>query len=100
MLSANKLNFSIYFCFQCGPRIFYPIWTSLWILYHLAWISYDIYDKFEGDKNGDSEYFSKLTNWGYNLLVITNFLDAVIVLYIHITKQDIFADKGIILVFC
>ncbi|CAG2205088.1 unnamed protein product [Mytilus edulis] len=61
-------------------------------MYHLGWISYDIYTKFEGDNNGDPVYFSKLTNWTFILLLLSNFIDAVTTLFAH-CRTDISCDN-------
>lgn len=82
----------IHLYFQFGPRILYPIWTTCWLMYHLGWISYDIYTKFEGDNNGDPVYFSKLTNWTFILLLLSNFIDAVTTLFAH-CRTDISCDN-------
>lgn len=78
---------------EFGPRILYPIWTTFWFMYHLGWICYDIYTKFEGDNNGDPVYFSKLTNWTFILLLLSNFIDVVSTLYAHCRRTDISSDN-------
>ncbi|XP_076073540.1 protein rolling stone-like [Mytilus galloprovincialis] len=77
---------------EFGPRILYPIWTTCWLMYHLGWISYDIYTKFEGDNNGDPVYFSKLTNWTFILLLLSNFIDTVTTLFAY-CRTDISCDN-------
>lgn len=77
---------------QCGPAILYPIWTSLWLLYHLAWLSYDIYEIIDGSENGSS-YYVNLTNWSYMLLIVTNLTDVICTLYVHCRRTDIIQDS-------
>jgi hypothetical protein len=80
------------FFFQCGPAILYPIWTSLWLLYHLSWLSYDIYEIIDDSENGAS-YYVNLTNWSYMLLIVTNLTDVICTLYVHCRRTDIFQDS-------
>lgn len=78
--------------FQCGPAILYPIWTSLWLLYHLAWLSYDIYEIIDGSEDGDS-YYVNLTNWSYMFLILTNLTDVICTIYVHCRRADIIQDS-------
>ncbi|XP_052084218.1 protein rolling stone-like [Mytilus californianus] len=72
-------------CCKCGCNVFYPIWATFWLLYHVIWMLVDFSIK-ETEKK--KSYFIYLTHWGYLLLIIYNFIDCVVTWIAHCKKKE------------
>ncbi|XP_052089885.1 protein rolling stone-like [Mytilus californianus] len=75
---------------QCGPKWLYLLCTTVFLIYHLSWLCYDIYVHVENKETDDELYFTKLPNWSYTLLITSsNLIDFICTLSIHCRRKDI-----------
>ena len=91
----SKKNKMPYIHFQCGPNWLSLVCTTVFLIYHLSWLIYDIYTQISDGSTDDELYFTKLPNWSYTMLIVTsNLVDFISTLLVHCKRQDIVLDKG------
>lgn len=94
-LILNKILLFLNVLFQCGPKWLSLVCTTVFLVYHLSWLTYDVYTQISDGKPDDELYFTKLPNWGYTMLiVIPNLVDFITTTLVYCTRQDIVDDKG------
>ncbi|XP_067683858.1 protein rolling stone-like isoform X3 [Haliotis asinina] len=69
---------------QWGHPRLYLSWRIFWALFHTSWLVSSMVSPL-----GGAVWFIYLTNWTYLLLTISAVLDAVIVVFVRINRQDI-----------
>ncbi|XP_067683945.1 protein rolling stone-like [Haliotis asinina] len=69
---------------QWGHPRLYLSWRIFWALFHTSWLVSSMVSPL-----GGAVWFIYLTNWTYLLLTISAILDAVIVVFVRINRQDI-----------
>ncbi|XP_046577834.1 protein rolling stone-like [Haliotis rubra] len=76
---------------QWGHPRLYLSWRIFWAIFHTSWlVSSMVYStKVTSSPLGGAVWFIYLTNWTYLLLTISAILDAVIVVFVRINRQDI-----------
>ncbi|KAK3101527.1 hypothetical protein FSP39_004223, partial [Pinctada imbricata] len=73
---------------QCGPAYLYPIWCTVFLLFHLCWLGADIYWSVWGDQT-DSLYGVRLTNWSVVLLLLYHVTDTTVAMFVFLKRKDI-----------
>ncbi|VDI37705.1 Hypothetical predicted protein [Mytilus galloprovincialis] len=75
---------------ECGPRLLYPIWTLIWLFYHLLWFILEPYFIYGVDGSSEtSKYLLYFTNWGYIILGFSNLMDAISTVYVHYKRPEL-----------
>ncbi|XP_061187093.1 uncharacterized protein LOC133195254 [Saccostrea echinata] len=77
---------------QCGPRYFYPVWTTFWALYHLLNLLLMPYYSTEWPNTLAWPLY--LTNLGYAVLGIFSISDCIFTIYVHIKRPDILSGSA------
>ncbi|XP_067683943.1 protein rolling stone-like [Haliotis asinina] len=76
---------------QWGHPRLYLSWRIFWALFHTSWLvsSMAYSTKVTSSPLGGAVWFIYLTNWTYLLLTISAVLDAVVIVFVRINRQDI-----------
>ena len=80
---------------QCGPKLFYRTWTTLWSIYHVVVIFLQPYFQWHDGKLPSALWVIYLTNWGYTILVVFSVWDCIVTHYVQHKRTDITGGKAI-----
>nr|XP_022301651.1 protein rolling stone-like [Crassostrea virginica] len=77
---------------ECGPRFFYPVWTTLWALYHL--LNLLLMPYYSDQWPNPLPWPLYLTNLGYALLGLFSICDCIVTIYVHVKRPDILSGTS------
>ena len=80
---------------QCGPKLFYRTWTTLWSIYHVVVIFLQPYFQWHDGKLPSALWVIYLTNWGYTILVVFSVWDCIVTHYVQHKRTDITGGEAI-----